>query len=61
VEARVPEGVPLITQVVVFILKPVASAGEMIQLEIAELLLLRVVGVTVIGTLTEPVVPDAPI
>ena len=57
VEAIELVGVPEITQVVLFIVKPETSAGEMVQLVMAALLVFKVEGVTDIADPTVPLVP----
>ena len=50
-------GVPLITQVVLWILNPSGSVGEIVQELMADPLVFRVDGETLITDATVPVVP----
>lgn len=53
-------GVPLITQVVALIVKPLGRPGSIKQAVMTAPLFTRADGVTLIGTPTEPLVPVAP-
>lgn len=57
VGAIAPEGVPLITQVVVLRARPAGREGVTLQLVIAAPWLFKVLGVMDIGTPTVPLVP----
>ena len=59
-DERIAFGVPLITQVFGLIESPVGSAGEIEQPVTLDPLLLRVVGVILIGTSHCPEVPEEP-
>jgi hypothetical protein len=61
VEAKVPVGVPEITQVEVFRLSPTERAGEAVQLVMAAPLLFNTIGVTDIAVPTLPEVPVEPV
>ena len=54
------DGVPEITQVTLLIERPEGRAGEMEQEVIVEPLLFRFDGLTVMGTPTAELVPNAP-